>query len=215
MTRSRLVSPDPATLALEPDAQVVAYALAGSDLASREIVRRYERPVLNLVARLVQDRAAAEDLSQDTFLKVFRSLGGYDARWRFSAWILKIAHNTALDFLRRQRPYLVPLDEPGSGDRPAVGERLADTRTEAPDAAVQRTTLAQAVDAAIDRLRPEYRQVLVLRYQEELEYDEISRVLELPLGTVKTFIHRARRALADALADAGWGRRETRAGGGT
>jgi len=188
----------------------VESALDGYDLATRELVRRYERPVLNLIFRMVQDRATAEDLTQDAFLKVFRGLRTYDARWRFSAWILKIAHNTALDHLRRHRPHMVPLDAPAGAEHATLADHLPDERGESPEAAVQRASLARSVDRALDRLRPEYRQVIVLRYQEELDYEEIARILELPLGTVKTFIHRARLALADALAEAGWAHRETR-----
>jgi RNA polymerase sigma-70 factor, ECF subfamily len=84
-------------LAAAPDVQVVTQALAGHQLAAREIVRRYQRPVFNLIIRMVQDAGTAEDLAQDAFVKVFRSLQTFDVRLRFPAWILKIAHNTTLD----------------------------------------------------------------------------------------------------------------------
>jgi RNA polymerase sigma-70 factor, ECF subfamily len=199
------VSSSTLTLAAEPDAALTGRVLLGDDEAAREIVRRYERPVFNLVVRMVQDRAAAEDLVQDAFIKVFRSLQTFDARLRFSAWILRIAHNTAIDHLRRHRPALLPLDAAGTDDEPPLADRLPDIRAVSPERAAERAGLAQALDSALDRLRPEYRAVIVLRYQEDLEYDEIARVLDLPLGTVKTFLHRGRRALALKLAQAGWG----------
>jgi RNA polymerase sigma-70 factor, ECF subfamily len=213
------VSSSALTLVAEPDAALTGRVLLGDDEAAGEIVRRYERPVFNLVVRMVQDRAVAEDLVQDAFIKVFRSLQTFDARLRFSAWILRVAHNTAIDHLRRHRPALLPLDAPGADDEPSLAERLPDLRAVSPERAAERAGLAQALDAALDRVRPEYRAVIVLRYQEELDYDEIARVLDLPLGTVKTFLHRGRRALALELAQAGWGpapsATETRPGGDT
>jgi RNA polymerase sigma-70 factor, ECF subfamily len=198
------VSSGALTLAAEPDAALTGRALLGDADAWREIVRRYERPLFNLISRMVQDRTAAEDLAQDAFLKVFRSLHTFDARLRFPAWILKIAHNTAIDHLRRHRPALLPLDASGPDDEPPLAERLPDVHAASPEQAAERASLAAAVDAALDRLRPEFRAVILLRYHEELEYDEIARVLDVPLGTVKTFLHRGRRALARELAALGW-----------
>lgn len=185
-------------LAAAADAAVVQQALTGHEAAAREIVRRFERPVFNLIDRLVLDRSTAEDLCQDTFAKVFRALHTFDARLRFSAWILRIANNTAIDYLRRRRPTLVPLDTVGEDELP-LAERIADPRAPTPEQIVQRRDLAAALDAALDRIRPEYRRVLVLRYHEELDYAEIAAITELPVGTVKTFLHRGRQALAREL----------------
>ena len=187
------------------DAQVVAQALAGGEQAARELVVRYERPVFNLIVRMVQDPGTAEDLTQEAFAKVFRSLRTFDVRLRFSAWILKIAHNTTLDYLRRHRPPLVPLDQPVTDDGRTLAEAVPDRAAVSPERAAVRRQLGSALDAAIDRLRPEYRRVIVLRYQEDLDYADIADVMGVPLGTVKTFLHRARQALAAELREAGWG----------
>lgn len=192
-------------LAAAPDVQVVRQALTGHQLAAREIVRRYQRPVFNLIVRMVQDAAAAEDLAQEAFVKVFRSLQTFDVRLRFTPWILKIAHNTTLDYLRRHQPHLVPLDAPVQGEERTLADQLPDPAATSPERAAEREQLRVAMDAAVDRLRPEYRRVVVLRYQEDLEYTEIAEVTGIPLGTVKTFLHRARQALACELRKAGWG----------
>jgi len=195
---------DERRLSSAPDAEVVLHALQGYDAAAREMVRRYERPVYNLIVRIVRDVAAAEDLAQDTFLKIFKSLGTFDPRLRLSAWVLKIAHNTALDHLRRSRvPYLSLDAETDEGT--SYADDLADAAAILPDRATERTQLAEALDRALDELRPEYRAALVLRYQEELEYSEVADVLGVPLGTVKTFLYRGRQALARQLASSGWG----------
>jgi RNA polymerase sigma-70 factor (ECF subfamily) len=195
---------DEARLSSAPDAEVVLHALHGHEPAAREIVHRYQRPVYNLMARMVRDTPAAEDLTQDTFLKVFRSLGTFDPRLRLSAWILKIAHNTALDHLRRARPYILPLDATDEEGADAA-DALEDLSAVWPDRAAERSRLAEAVDRALDDVRPAYRAALTLRYQEDLDYAEIATILDIPLGTVKTYLRRGRIALAKSLAAAGWG----------
>jgi len=194
----RPFSSEQARLAGASDGEIAFRALDGSEPAARELVRRYERPVFNLIERLVQDRPVAEELAQDAFLKVFRSLHTFDPRLRLSAWILRIAHNTALDHLKRRRPVLVSLDEREDEDASSLADRVADPGP-LPDRLLEQHRVGAILDAAVDRLRPAYREVIVLRYQEGLEYDEIARVTGRPIGTVKTFIHRARRALAEAL----------------
>ena len=192
------------------DAELAVAALQGSADACETLVRRFERPVYNFIARLVRDQSAAEDLAQETFLKLFRALGRYDPRLPFSSWLFRIAHNTAVDHLRQRRLLLAdppPQDDPGDQDPVA---RLPDLRSLSPEDAARRAELSEALDAAVDALRPEYRAVVVLRHQEDLDYDEIAQVLGLPLGTVKTYLHRARRELARVLGDSGWGPAETR-----
>ncbi len=185
----------------ESDAELAGRILAGSDAAARDLVRRYERPVFNLIVRMVRDPALAEDLAQDTFVKVFTHLSSYDSRYKFASWILRIAHNATIDYLRQPRPAMASLDD----EQESAGKPALSSSTPSPLAAAERTELAAVLDAAIDRLRPEYRQVVVLRYQEEFSYDEISDVLNLPLGTVKSFLHRARIEMAQTMTAAGWG----------
>lgn len=185
----------------DTDAELTGRALAGSEGAARELVRRYERPVFNLIVRIVANPALAEDLAQDTFVKAFTRLTTYDSTCKFSNWILKIAHNTAIDHLRRPHPPTASFD----GDDSGRGlDSLAST-TAGPHLLAERSELAAAFDAAIGRLRPEYREVVILRYQEEFSYEEIAEVLDLPIGTVKSYLHRARAELAEAMRAAGWG----------
>lgn len=185
--------------------QLVLEALSGSQRAFRELVRRFERPVFNLVARMVRDRTLAEDLAQDAFVKAFSRLDSYQAsQGKFSNWLFKIAHNTAIDHLRRSELDTVPLDA-GGGETADYHAILSDPDANTPlDRALQ-TDLAGALAAAVERLRPEYREVIVLRHQEGLAYEEISEIAGLPLGTVKTYIHRARKEMAELLTTAGWG----------
>jgi len=187
------------------DEQLVAEALGGAQSAYRQLVERFERPVFNLVARMVRDHGLAEDLAQDAFVKAFDRLTTFRAeQGKFSNWLFKIAHNTAIDHLRKSSLDTVPLDAPEADD-PDYHAILADPGAATPLEGAIHSDLAHDLGAAIERLRPEYREVVVLRHQEGLAYDEIADVTGLPLGTVKTYIHRARKELAGLLTEAGWG----------
>jgi RNA polymerase sigma-70 factor (ECF subfamily) len=188
---TRQTDPDPA------DAHLTGRALAGSQAAYRELVRRYQRPVLNLVVQMARGRAEAEDLTQEIFVKAFAALHRYDPSRRFSSWIFKIAHNHTLDHLRKTRPPTVSID---------TGVPAAPLRSEAASPAdlAERARLADALRAALDRIRPEYRAALMLRYQEDRSHEEIADILGVPEGTVKTHLHRGRKALAQEVAASGW-----------
>ncbi|MFL6260847.1 MAG: RNA polymerase sigma factor [Thermoanaerobaculia bacterium] len=195
---------------MKTDAELAASAVKGSQDAFRELVRRFERPVYSLVLRMVQDPATAEDLAQEVFVKAFRRLSTYDPQWKFSSWLFKIAHNTTIDHLRRGAPETVPLeagqDEEGRGGLAAV---LADQTAEDPGAAAERRDLARSLERAIRRLRPDYREAVLMFYVHGASYQEICEVTGQPLGTVKTNLHRARKELAQAMTGLGWGPRET------
>jgi RNA polymerase sigma-70 factor (ECF subfamily) len=195
---------------MRTDAELVASAAKGSQDASRELVRRFERPVYSLVLRMVQDPATAEDLAQEVFVKAFRRLDTYDPQWKFSSWLFKIAHNTTIDHLRRGTAETVPLeageDEEGRGGLAAV---LADESAEDPRAAAERRDLARSLESAIQRLRPDYRAAVVMFYVHGASYQEICEATGQPLGTVKTNLHRARKELAQTMTGLGWGPHET------
>ncbi len=189
---------------MKTDAELVAEALRGAQEAFREIVVRFERPVYSLIVRMVQDPGTAEDLAQEVFIKAFRRLDTYDASRKLSSWLFKIAHNTTIDHLRRHSPDTVSLeggkdrDEEQRGGLAAV---LSDESTENPAAAAERKDMARSLERAIARLRPDYREVVVLFYIEGASYQEICEATGLPLGTVKTNLHRARKELAEGMAE--------------
>ena len=192
---------------MKTDAELVAEALRGAEEAFREIVVRFERPVYSLIARMVQDPATAEDLAQEVFVKAFRRLETYDPARKFSSWLFKIAHNTTIDHLRRHAPETLSL-EGGTDreeDRGGLAAVLADESTENPSSAAERRDMARSLERAIARLRPEYREAVVLFYIEGASYQEICEATDLPLGTVKTNLHRARKELAEEMTRLGWG----------
>ncbi|MGH9330839.1 MAG: RNA polymerase sigma factor [Vicinamibacterales bacterium] len=170
-------------------------ARAGAQPAFREIVRRYERPVRSLIARMVRDPALAEDLAQDTFLKAFRNLAGFDSTRKFSSWLFRIAHHTAIDAIRRRGHGALELEGRETSPDPPVPP---------PPDPVEEAALGQALDAALGRLRPDYRMAVLLRYQEGCSYAEVAESMAIPEGTAKTYVHRGRKLLAEALERAGW-----------
>lgn len=195
---ARGVKPQPPT-----DAELVARALAGDQEAFRQLVLRFERPVLSVISRLIRDPAAAEDVAQEAFVKAFRHLHRYDPQWRLASWLFKIAHNTAIDHLRRRRPETVPLEAPDA-DGEGRWERFHAPEQEGPEEQAASTELAAAVDQALGGLREQYREILELRFQQGLSYEEIAEVMGLALGTVKVQLHRARKQLADRLRERGF-----------
>ena len=187
------------------DRELASLAAQGREPAYRELLARYERPIFSLVYRMVRDRAQAEDLAQETFVRAFQAIESYDPTYKFSNWIFKIANNHTIDHLRRRRLDTVSID--GSPHATSTGEQerttlvLAST-DESPAAYVEHKELGSQIERAIGRLRPEYRAVVLLRHVEGHAYEEIAEILGIPLGTVKTYLHRARAELKESLADA-------------
>jgi RNA polymerase sigma-70 factor, ECF subfamily len=192
------------TLALlqATDPDLIALARKGSEKAYRELLGRYQRPVFSLVYRMVRDREQAEDIAQETFVKVFNHLGSYNPKYKFSSWIFKIASNLAIDHLRKKEPETISLD----GSRNAVTEEQMEatritvaSRDENPEEFLEAKELGAEIEQAIGELRAEYRTAILLRHVEGRPYEEIAEIMDVPLGTVKTYIHRARSELRASL----------------
>jgi len=189
-------------LANLPDADVVSLAQQGREAAFRELVRRYERPVFSLVFRMVRDRETSEELAQETFIKVLNHIDRYQPQFKFSSWLFKIANNIAIDHLRKRHIETISMD--GSPHAASAAEIEATSfdvaiRQESALEEMEARELGSAIERAIAELRPEYRSCIVLRHVEGRSYEEIAATLDLPLGTVKTYIHRARLELRESL----------------
>lgn len=184
------------------DAELARDARSGSEAAYRELVARYATPAVNFIFRLVHDRALAEDLAQEGFLRVYQRLNTYDPERKFSSWFFQVLRNVTIDHLRVNRLPTASLDA-----LQEEGHHIAavDSESASPEELAGRGELASAIGTALLRIRPEYREVVVLRYQEGLTQPEIAEILGLPAGTVKTYLHRARKELAEILAGQGWG----------
>ena len=185
------------------DQEVVTRARQGEQAAYRELVRRYERPVFSLIFRMVRNRELAEDLSQETFVKVLNALDSYRPEYKFSSWVFKIANNASIDHLRRRELDTLSLEGSPHAETPQMVEATAlqiGERGETQLEEVENKELGGEIEQAIAKLRPEYRTCILLRHVEGRAYEEIAEILNLPLGTVKTYIHRARNELRITLA---------------
>ena len=184
------------------DGELVSRAVAGREQGFEELVRRYQRPIVAYVYRMVGDYDAALDLTQDVFIRVYGSLARYRPEFKFSTWIYRIAHNAAIDHLRRQGVARTEelehsSDETGTFERP-----LADARP-TPEQESERAERRAEIEEVVQALAPAYRELIVLRHALDMSYDEIAEVTGLPLGTVKNRIFRAREAMRVRLVERG------------
>ena len=184
------------------DKELVRLSRRGDERAARELVHRFERPVFSIVYRMVRDRELAEDLSQDVFVRTFNNLDRYDRSYRFSSWLFKIAYNLTVDHLRkRELPVISVHGAPDAltPERQEATSLILESDEEAPDDRLVAKELAGELEEAIAGLREDYRTAILLRHVEGRPYEEISEIMGIPLGTVKTYIFRARRELRAAL----------------
>ena len=180
------------------DAELVVRALAGREDGFEELVRRYQRPIVAYVYRMVGDYDAALDLAQEVFIKVYNSLGRYRPEFKFSTWIYRIAHNAAIDHLRRQGAARTEEMEV-EGDGGSVFEKPLASKAPSPEQETERGERRAEIEEVVAQLPPAYRELIVLRHSHDLSYDEIAEVTSLPLGTVKNRIFRAREAMRELL----------------
>jgi RNA polymerase sigma-70 factor (ECF subfamily) len=180
------------SLAVEPTADVlIERCLQGDQHAWEIIVRQHWRKVFNVAYKFVGRHDAAEDLAQDIFLKIFRSLDTFDRRANFQTWLISVSRNLCIDHYRSVRK------ERQTIDRQVSADELTPVSAEvAPDAALEQRDLAQLLRRALERLPESLRTAVVMRDIQELSYQEIADRLGLPEGTVKSRINRGRREMA-------------------
>ena len=183
-----------------PDGELVKSALAGREAGFEELVRRYQRPIAAYVYRMVGDYDSALDLTQEVFIKVYNSLARYRSEFKFSTWIYKIAHNAAIDHLRRHAVRGQALVAGQDCERREVA--LKSLRL-TPEQESEKKERCSEIEAVVQTLPAAYRELIVLRHSHDLSYDEIAEVTGLPLGTVKNRLFRAREAMRDQLVERG------------
>ncbi len=180
------------------DTELVRKAAAGDSDAFEQLVLSYEKPIYNLCLRMCGNADDAMDLTQETFLKAWRSLGSFRADAAFSTWLYRLCSNLCIDHLRReQKRKVLPLQvEDSDGD-----ERPLDVPDPAagPEERLSAQEDRQQVAAALQSLEPEYREALTLRVLHDLSYADIAAVLQVREGTVKSRIARAREKMREAM----------------
>lgn len=177
---------------------VIRRVLDGDRDAFEELVKRYEKPIVSYVYRLVQNYEEALDVSQEVFIKAYYALGSYDSGYRFSTWLYRIARNTAIDTLRKRPSGLRSLDEQKSGAAsPAPLQIPSEDQT--PEDRVRDAEFLRSFHQSVAELPVEYREVITLRHVNDASYMEIADICGIPIGTVKNRIFRGREMLRKKL----------------
>ena len=193
--------------ACPPEEAAWARATAGGDKAAfGKLVERYKSSVYGLCWRLLGPQGGSEearDAAQEAFVRAYTSIASFDPRQPFSAWVLRIARNHCIDLLRRRRPTLslVPEARGEDGAEPGVFHSLPDRFTQTGEEVVQEREAQRDLDLAVAALTPRYREVIALYHVQHKSYAEIAEALDVPLGTVMTWLHRARKELKARLAE--------------
>jgi len=169
-------------------------ALAGDQQAYERLVDKYQRALYFHILKMVRNRDVVDDLVQEAFMKAFDCLGSYNKQYAFSTWIYRIATNHSIDYLRKKKLSTLSIDEPVQGKDGEMNMELPDETTQT-DMEIIRKQRRTMVREAVESLPEKYRVVVRMRHMEEKSYEEIAEELELPLGTVKAHIFRARELL--------------------
>ena len=182
------------------DRDLVSSAVVGFEGSFEELVRRYQRPISAYVYRMVGNYESALDLTQEIFIKVYNSLRQYRPEFKFSTWIYKIAHNAAVDHLRRtstREQSLIQATEGDTFELPIESGRLS------PEQESERKERRLEIETVVRSLPANYRELIILRHSQDLTYEEIVEVTGLPLGTVKNRLFRAREMMRQQFVDRG------------
>jgi RNA polymerase sigma-70 factor (ECF subfamily) len=188
---SQVTSPSESS---EQDRELVKQALAGNEAAFKELMEKYHHALHHHIQRMVRKREEVDDLVQESFIKAFSALGSYSVEYAFSTWLYKIATNHTIDHLRKKKLQTFSIDKPRQTKDGELEYEVPDV-TYRPDRHIVADQRRSVIQEAIDALPPKYHRVIVMRHQQEKTYEEIARELDLPLGTVKAHIFRARELL--------------------
>lgn len=175
---------------IEQTIALIEKALKDDEHAYQKILNLYKGRIFSYVYRVVRNYHDAEDITFDTFIRCFRSLASFDRSRSFSTWLFTIAHNQTIDFLRKNKQEYEYLDE-RYGVRDDFVERYEQTRK------------MEKIDQALAKLPPLDRELVVLFHREEYSYQEISEILKIPVTTIKTRLHRARKRLRELVQETG------------
>jgi RNA polymerase sigma factor (sigma-70 family) len=182
------------------DCRLVKLAIEdGDQKAYAELMVRYRDSVYFMLLKMVNNKDDADDLTIEAFGKAFKRLHQYTPNFAFSTWLFKIASNNCIDFIRRRRTNTLSLDKTFENDE--GGEKTIDVRSEwlDPEEKIIKKQKIKLMHEVVDKLKPRYKTLIQMRYFEEMSYEEISEKLELPLGTVKAQLFRAREFLYQIL----------------
>jgi RNA polymerase sigma factor (sigma-70 family) len=170
--------------------------VAGDPQAFRPFIRKYERLVGHIVSRMVRNQADREDIGQEIFVKIYRNLPQFQFRSKISTWVAQIAYHTCLNYLQKKRPTLLA---DISEDEEADPFCSVPDKTPTPDQWTENREMGRYLQEAIQSLTPVYATVLTMFHVDEFKYQEIAEIMDLPEGTIKSYLFRARKMVKERL----------------
>ncbi len=179
------------------DYKLVKLAIAGDEKAYAELLDRYKDAIYYMLLKMVNNKSDAEDLTIEAFGKAFKNITQYTPNYAFSTWLFKIATNNCIDFIRKKKANLISLDQT-SEDQDSIGTPLQ-ANTPDPEEDMIKSQRMALTRSIVEKLKPRYKTLVELRYFKEYSYDEIANELNLPIGTVKAQLFRARELLFNIL----------------
>lgn len=177
---------------------LIQRALAGDQKAYEDLLKRYQKGIYNLIYQMVRNKEEAEDLVQEAFIKAFNSLHTYNDDYAFSTWLYKIAFNNCIDAIRKKKLKTLSLNKPLKLREGEVQQEIRD-ESHTPEGDFLFAEKRRLIQEIIQSLPERYREAIILRHREERSYEEIGQILNIPLGTVKARIFRAREMLKKKL----------------
>lgn len=180
------------------DSRLIKAALKGGQASYRILMKKYHDQVYHLLYRMVHDKDEVEDLTQEAFIKAFQSLHYFNEEFAFSTWLYKIATNNCIDYIRKKKLATFSIDKPITSKDGEYSYEIPDSSYE-PDKTLIARQRSKILEEAINALPEKYRTVILMRHTEDMDYQEIADALNLPLGTVKAHIFRAREILYKRL----------------
>ena len=185
------------------DLVLVDRAIEGDQRAYAELLERYRDAIYFMLLKMVSNKSDAEDLTIEAFGKAFKNIHQYTPNYAFSTWLFKIATNNCIDFIRKRRMKVVSIDQPTEDVEGVLSVPASNLQSSSldPEESLIKDQNIKLVKELVSKLKPRYRKLIELRYFKEYSYEEISDELQLPLGTVKAQLFRARELLSNILAN--------------
>jgi len=183
------------------DGELIVSAIGGRADGFEELVRRYQRPIISYVFRMLGDHESALDVTQEVFIKVYNSLNKYSPEYKFSTWLYRIAHNAAIDHMRRNSVTAQSIEAENADGSYQI---QIESRGPSPEQDHERYEWRTEIESVVRCLPPAYRDLILLRHSRDLSYDEIAEVTGLPLGTVKNRLFRAREMMRHIFVERGF-----------
>jgi RNA polymerase sigma-70 factor (ECF subfamily) len=183
------------------DGELIQTAIRGREDGFEELVRRYQRPITGYVYRMLNNYDASLDVTQEVFIKVYNSLERYSSEYKFSTWLYRIAHNAAIDYMRRNSVNQQSIETENAD---GTYQLQIESSQPNPEQERERSEWRKEIETVIKCLPQVYRELILLRHAQDLSYDEIAEITNLPLGTVKNRLFRAREMMREIFVERGF-----------